>query len=59
MSNCRATVNRRTRNWPKEMSLSGRFMMGSQTVRKADSTSSIRVPGASQPDSTCSFATRW
>ena len=37
--------------------INGLLKIGSQTVRTPDSSSSIRVPGGTQPESTWSFAT--
>jgi len=58
MSKRRAVWNSRIRSWPNEISLSGRSKMGSQTVRMAASNSSTRVSAGTQPESTCSSATR-
>ena len=54
----REISNSRSRIVPKEMSFSGLSKIGSHTVRTADSISSTRVPAGTQPDSTCSTATR-
>ncbi len=56
--NRREVWNRRSSTWPSEMSFSGRSNCGSQTARMAPSSWSIRVFGGTQPDSTCSSATR-
>jgi len=58
MSKRRATWKSRSRKWPNEISDSGFSQIGSHTVRIADSNSSIRVVRGTQPDSTCSSATR-
>ena len=54
----RSASNSRSSTVPKEISFSGWSKIGSQMVRTADSISSTRVPGGTQPDSTCSSATR-
>ena len=54
----REISNSRSNSVPKEMSLIGLSKIGSHTVRIALSISSTRVFGGTQPDSTCSTATR-
>ena len=50
--------NSRSSTMPSEMSFSGLSNTGSSTARTAFSSSSTRVPSGTQPDSTCSSATR-
>ena len=58
MSKRRAVSNSRSSTCAKEISFSGLLKIGSQTVRTADSSSSIARARGTQPDSTCSAATR-
>ena len=58
MSKRRAVSNSRSSTCPKEISFSGLLKIGSHTVRTAASSSSTRVSAGTQPESTCSSATR-
>ncbi|MNR46141.1 hypothetical protein D3C85_1650710 [compost metagenome] len=57
--NRREVWNSRISTMPSEISRSGLSKYGSQQARTADSSSSTRVSAGTQPDSTCSSATRW